>query len=279
MRKIASGIFIEDEYPAVMLGSVVTQDGVVAIDSPLRVDDTRTWISTLSDLGHVRYLVLMDSHIDRVLGARVVNIPTIGHDRTRITMSGWSDSFKGRANPIGADADRLKRITGVRRAVPQLTFSDEMWIHLGERKFHFLHRPGPTDGAMWMVLPDAKVVFIGDAVTVNEPPYFGNANIEQWLESLDILRGSQFQSFKIVSGRDGLIKRNDINAMARFLRRIPNRIEDFAKRGGAQELADEHAKDLISSYKKVHSSRNELCTLRLKASLINLHSRLYPSES
>ena len=277
MRKIASGIFIEDEYPAVMLGSVVTQDGVVAVDSPLRVDDTRTWISTLSDLGCVRYLVLLDSHIDRVLGARVVNFPTIGHDLTRITMSGWSDSFKGRANPIGADADRLKRITGVRRAVPQLTFSDEMRIHLGEREFHFLHRPGPTQGAMWMLLPEAKVVFIGDAVTVNEPPYFGSADIEQWLDCLDILRGSSFQSFKIISGRDGLVKRNELNAMARFLRRIPNRIDDFAKRGGSPELAEEYAKDLISSYKKVHSSRAELCLLRLKTSMINLHSRLYPS--
>jgi glyoxylase-like metal-dependent hydrolase (beta-lactamase superfamily II) len=279
MRKIASDIFIEDEYPAVTLGSVVTKDGVIAVDSPLRVDDTRAWISTLSDLGRVRYMVLLDSHIDRVLGARVVNIPTISQDLTRVTMSGWSDSFKGRANPIGADADRLKRITGVRKAVPQLTFSDEMCIHLGGREFHFIHRPGPTSGAMWMIVPDAKVVFIGDVVTVSEPPYFGNADIDQWLESLDALRSSQYQSYKIISGRDGLVKRNDINAMARFLRRIPKRIENFAKRGGDPELADEHTKDLISSYKKIHLSRTELCALRIKASVINLHSRLYPSES
>ena len=279
MRKIASGIFIEDEYPAVMLGSVVTREGVIAVDSPLRVDDTRTWMGTLSDLGRVRYLVLMDAHIDRVLGARVLNIPTIGHDQTRITMSGWSDSFKGRANPIGADADRLKRITGVRRAVPQLTFSDEMRIHLGEREFHFLHRPGPASGAIWMVLPDAKVVFIGDAVTINEPPYFGNANIDQWLESLDGLRDKRFASFKIISGRDGLIKRNDINTMARFLRRIPNRIQDFAEHGASPELVDDYARELMSSYQKVPSARTDICLLRLRASMINLHSRLYPTET
>jgi glyoxylase-like metal-dependent hydrolase (beta-lactamase superfamily II) len=279
MRKIASGIFIEDEYSAVMLGAVVTKEGVIAIDSPLRVDDTRAWISTLSDLGRVRYLVFMDSHIDRVLGARVLNIPTIAHDQTRITISGWSDSFKGRANPIGADADRLKRITGVRRAVPQLTFSDKMRIFLGEHEFHFLHRPGPASGAIWLLLPDAKVIFIGDAVTVSEPPYFGNANIEQWLKSLDDLRTSRFRSFKIISGRDGLIKRNDINTMARFLRRIPNRIQDFAKQGATPELADGYAKELISSYKKVPSARNEVCLLRLKASMIDLHSQLYLAES
>jgi glyoxylase-like metal-dependent hydrolase (beta-lactamase superfamily II) len=279
MRKIASGIFIEDEYPAVMLGSVVTQEGVIAVDSPLRVDDTRAWIGTLSDIGRVQYLVLLDSHIDRVLGARVLNIPTIGHDQTRIAMSGWSDSFKGRANPIGADADRLKRITGVRRAVPQLTFSDEMRIHLGEREFHFLHRPGPTSGAIWMVLPEAKVVFIGDAVTINEPPYFGNADIDQWLESLDDLRDNRFTSFKIIAGRDGLVKRNDINAMARFLRRIPNRLQDFSRHGAPPELADDYAKDLMSSYKKVPSVRAEICMLRLKASMINLNSHLFPTET
>lgn len=279
MRRIASGVFVEDEYPAVTIGSVVTQAGVVAVDSPLRVDDTRAWMSTLSDLGRVRYLVLLDSHIDRVLGARVISIPTIGHDRTRITMSGWSDSFKGRANPIGADADRLKRITGVRRAVPQLTFSDEMQILLGEREFNFYHRPGPTSGSIWMILPDAKVIFIGDTVAVKEPPYFGSADIDKWLESLDALRDSRFHSFKIVSGRDGLIKRDDINAMARFLRRIPNRLQDFAKRGGSHEIADDYARDLISSYKKIHPTRTEICMLRLTASMINLHSKLYPSEN
>lgn len=279
MRKIASGIFIEDEYPAVLLGAVVAQEGVIAVDCPLRVEDTRTWISTLSDLGSVRYMVLLDSHVDRVLGARVVNVPTVGHDRTRIIMSAWSDSFKGRANPIGAEADRLKRITGVRRAVPQLTFSDEMRVHIGDRTVHFLHYPGPTPGAVWMVLPKARVIFIGDAVTVKEPPYFGNADIDQWLESLDDLRSTRFRSFKFVSGRDGLVKRSDINDMARFLRRIPNRIQDFAKRGGSPEIADDYAKELITSFKKVQSARTDTCMLRLKASVINLHSRMYPSES
>jgi glyoxylase-like metal-dependent hydrolase (beta-lactamase superfamily II) len=279
MRKIASGVFIEDEYPAVLLGAVVAQEGVIAVDCPLRVEDTRTWISTLSDLGNVRYMVLLDSHVDRVLGARVVNFPTLGHDRTRIAMSAWSDSFKGRANPIGAEADRLKRITGVRRAVPQLTFSVEMRVHIGERTVLFLHRPGPTPGAIWMVLPEAKVVFIGDAVTVKEPPYFGNANIDQWLESLDDLRGARFRAYKFVSGRDGLVKRSDVNDMARFLRRIPNRIKDFAKRGGSPELADGYAKELIASFAKVQSVRADTCMLRLKASVIHLHSKMYPSEN
>jgi glyoxylase-like metal-dependent hydrolase (beta-lactamase superfamily II) len=279
MRKIASGVFIEDEFPAVLLGAVVTQESVIAVDCPLRVEDTRTWIGTLSDLGNVRYMVLLDSHVDRVLGARVVNFPTLGHDRTRITMSTWSDSYKGRANPIGAEADRLKRITGVRRAVPQLTFSDEMQVHIGDRTVHFLHRPGPTPGAIWMVLPEAKVIFIGDAVTVKEPPYLGNANIDQWLESLDDLRGAHFRTYKFVSGRDGLVKRSDINDMARFLRRVPNRIQDFAKRGGSPELADDYAKELITSFPQVQSARADTCMLRLRASVIHLHSRMYPSDN
>jgi len=154
-----------------------------------------------------------------------------------------------------------------------------MRVHIGERTVLFLHRPGPTPGAIWMVLPEAKVVFIGDAVTVKEPPYFGNANIDQWLESLDDLRGARFRAYKFVSGRDGLVKRSDVNDMARFLRRIPNRIQDFAKRGGSPELADGYAKELIASFTKVQSARADTCMLRLKASVIHLHSKMYPSEN
>ena len=279
MRKIAPGVFVEDKYPAVTIGAVVTQQGVILVDSPLRADDTRAWMASLADLGRPRYMALLDSHPDRVLGARMASFTLVGHDWTRLIMSAWSDSFKGNTNPIGADADGLKRITGVRRAIPELTFSGEMRIRLGEREFQFLHRPGPTPGSIWMLVPDAKAIFIGDTVTVKEPPYLGHAEIEKWLETLQDLRHSRFRSFKLISGRDGLIKRDDINAMARFLRRIPHRIRDFSERGEAPEAVGNYAQQLIRSYKAIAPARMDLSMLRLKTGLIHLYTKMYPSES
>ncbi|NIS82337.1 MAG: MBL fold metallo-hydrolase [Anaerolineales bacterium] len=279
MRKVASGVFVEDMYLAVHVGAVVTQDGLMLIDSPLKVEDARAWVTSLGEFGKPRYMALLDSHPDRVLGARGVSLRLIGHDWTRGLLSSWSDSYKGSANPIGAEADGLKRITGVRRAVPELSFSDEMRIHLGEREIHFFHRPGPTPGSIWVVVPGAKVAFIGDAVTVAEPPFLGNAVIEAWLQTLDDLRSTRFRSYKLVSARDGLIKRNDINTMARFLRKVPRRIQRMGERGEPSKTAAKLASQLVKSFGKIPPPRRERVMLRLQAGLTRLHSRLYPSDS
>jgi hypothetical protein len=67
---------------------------------------------------------------------------------------------------------------------------------------------------MWVVLPEAEIAFIGDMVTVAEPPYLGDAQLEDWLNQLEELRGSAFRSFLLIAGRDGVIEREDLNDMA-----------------------------------------------------------------
>lgn len=279
MRKIAPGVFTEDKYPAVLLGAIVTEEGLMLIDCPLKVEDARAWVASLGEYGKSRYMTLLDTHPDRVLGARGLNIRLIGHDWTRRSMSAWSDTYKGNANPIGAEADGLKRVTGVRRAVPELTFSKKMDVYLGEREIHFIHRPGPTAGSIWVVLPQVKVVFIGDTVTVTEPPYLGQADVEAWLAALDDLRSSEFKGYKMVSAQDGLVKRDDINDMARFLRKVAHRIQSLADYEQPVEAVEKMVPQLAKSYKKIPAARREQVLLRLQAGMVRLCSRSYPPEN
>jgi glyoxylase-like metal-dependent hydrolase (beta-lactamase superfamily II) len=278
MRKITPGIYLETKYPGVQLGAVVTDDGLLLIDSPARAEEGRDWLSTLAEYGKPRYLALLDSHPDRVLGARIFDFPLVAHERTLETMSNWTDSFKGSARPIGAEVDSLKRITSVRKAMPELAFSDQMVIHLGERRIELWHRPGPTPGAMWVVFPEAEVVFVGDAVTVAEPPFIGDADIESWLNTLDDLRAARMRPYKFVSSRDGLIKLEHINAMARFLRKIPWRLERLGEEGAPPEDAGNLAPQLMKGY-KIPKARWDQVSLRLKVGLMRLYNRLYSNET
>lgn len=275
MRRISPGVYLENIYLGVRLGNIVTKGGQFLIDTPARVEDGHDWLAAIGVYGEPRYLALLDSHQDRALGARSFNLPRIAHDWTHQTMSNWSDTFKGGARPIGAETDNIKRITGIRKAVPELTFSNQMLIHLGEREIHLWHRPGPTPGSIWVVLPKEKVAFIGDAVTVAEPPFIGEADIEAWLNIIEELRSLSVSSFKLVSSRDGLIKHNDINAMARFLRKIPPRLDRFGKEGEYPEVASKFARQLMKSY-KIPKVRGDQVQLRLQVGLTRLFSRLYP---
>ncbi|MGD8554427.1 MAG: hypothetical protein PVJ07_06845 [Anaerolineales bacterium] len=277
MKRIARGVFVENKYRSVHLGAIVTSAGVMLVDSPLRLEDGRLWLAQLADHGQPAFLVLMDHNPDRVLGARGFTIPRVAHQVTRQTMMEWSDTFKGSAHPIGADADSLKRITGVSEAVPEICFSEEMVMHLGDRQIHFWHRPGPTAGSMWLLLPEVSVVFIGDTVATTEPPYLRDADIPAWLDSLDELRSASFSDHKLVSARNGVVDRTALNDMARFLRRVDRRIRKLTDKGAEPEEAAASAKVFIKSY-KVPASREQQMLLRLQAGMAGLYTRLNPPE-
>lgn len=275
MREIVRGVLIEDKYPGVIVGAIASEGVSLLVDCPIRVEDAREWVSRLSDFGRPRYVALLDAYPDRVLGARALDLPSIAHDETRLAMATWPDTFKGAAHPIGAEADRLKRITGVTKAVPEVTFSDELELYLGGRLIEFWHRPGPMAGSMWVVFHDSGVAFIGDTVSVSEPPYLGEADIEAWLESLDDLR--ELHGYKLITSHDGLIKASDVNAMGRFLRKIPVRLARMADRTQPFEAAPALASRLMQGM-KVASSRREQAVFRLESGLVRLYRRTYGAD-
>lgn len=277
MRKILKGVYLETKYPGVHLGAV-TSDGVgLLIDSPLRAEEAREWLAEVSAEGEPRYLVLLDSQRERTLGARHFESTKIAHARVAEKMSRWPDSFKGNARPIGAESDQLKRITGVRKAVPEVIFEDEMIIELPDRPVHLTHRPGATPGAIWAEIPDKATVYIGDAVTVKEPPYVGEADIDGWLTTLDQLRDSPYDEYKVLSSRDGFIDRDEINDMARFLRKIPVRLERMQEREDLEAAARSIAEELVDDF-KVTKARREVAILRLSSGLSQLYQAANPKE-
>jgi glyoxylase-like metal-dependent hydrolase (beta-lactamase superfamily II) len=271
MRKIKKQVYIESKFTGVHLGVVRTHEGLMLIDCPLKSEEGKEWFAQLSEYGVPRYLVLLDAHPDRVLGARAMELPLIAQDRTLETIREWADTFKGSLHPIGAESDRVKRITGVQRSAPEITFSKQMRIHLGEVIFEFLHRPGPQAGSSWILLPEEKVAFIGDTVAVDEPPYFGNANLERWLESLDELRSYPLEEYTLISSQGGPLNREEINAMARFLRKVEHRLQRVLNEKLNEQEIGLLAEELLEDF-QVQGGRRDQMLLRLQAGLVDLAS-------
>jgi cyclase len=277
MRKLAAGIWLETKYRGVNIGAIVEDGKLLLVDAPLNTEDGKSWLSELKDYGKPHYLALMDGHPDRVLGARELRVPIVAHDRTRVEMSEWSDSFKGSAHQIGGESDYLKRITGVQNAVPELTFSEEMVIQMGEREVVFVHRPGPTSGSIWILVPDERIAFVGDCVTVSEPPYIGMADVEAWLESMEELRHPPLDGYEIFGSRDGLLDRAGINAMARFLRKIDPALEEIGQARELDKAVERFVKRWIKTF-DFPSSRTDKVALRLRAGLTDLYGQRHPLE-
>lgn len=277
MRKLWSGVYWEPNYDGVQVGAVVGDEAVALIDSPLRAEDAREWAAQASELGPLRYLVLLDKHPDRSLGARHFPLAIVGHVLTTRVMLAASDTYRGQGSPIGAVADDLNRITGVFGSAPEVIFEDELTLELGGKTLVLQHHPGPTAGAIWGLIPDQEIAFIGDVVTTGEPPYVGNAEVDDWLEGLDLLRASEFEGWKYISSRDGPIERDDINNMARFVRKLPVRLDRMADREDPLASASTFASELLEDY-QISKTRYEICHLRLTAGLKELFSRTHPGS-
>ena len=277
MRTVASGVYLNSKFPGVSVGAVASRGRLLLIDAPIRVEDAREWISQLGEKGKPRSMALLDHHPDRVLGARGLDLPILAHDETRLVMNAWPDTFKGGSRPIGAEADRLKRISGVSKAVPDLTFSTEMSLHLEGREIFLLHRPGPTKGAIWVVVPDARVVFIGDAVWLDEPAYLGDADLAAWQTTLQQAARGPYKAFTLVSSRDGVIERKALAQMSAWLARVEQRLRKVKPRPDLTESTASLATALLRSY-KIPSTRREHAHLRLQVGLERLYTRWQAEE-
>jgi glyoxylase-like metal-dependent hydrolase (beta-lactamase superfamily II) len=278
MRKITSDVYIENKFPAVCLGLIRIDGKTLLIDCPIRLEDSRVWLMESLEYGESVYTVILDHHPDRIVGARDLQMPLVGHSMTSQIMATKSDSFKGSAHPIGAETDRLKRVTGISRSIPNLTFSDKMTIRLGRGEVEVWHRPGPMDGSIWVVFHKQEVIFIGDAVTVEEPPFVGEANIPAWLETLDELRSADLRSYRLLSSRDGEIDRDKINSMARLLRKVQLRVDRIEKTGDSGAGFDKIAAELLSNF-TLSGSRRDRAHLRLRVGVEDLYQKLYRTEA
>lgn len=277
MRRITSDVYIENKFPALHLGLIVIDGRVLLIDCPIRLEDGRLWLEEVVEFGEPTYTFILDHHPDRVVGARDTQMPLVGHSRTSQIMATKSDSFKGSAHPIGAETDRLKRVTGMSRSIPNLTFSDKMTIRVGSGEIEVWHRPGPMEGSIWVVFHAQEVIFIGDAVTVCEPAFVGESNIPDWLETLDDLRSDNLRSYRLISSREGEIDRDDINSMARFLRKVWLRIERLGEVAEPESVLDKISEELLRGF-SLSGPIHDRANIRLRVGLEDLYHKLYKVE-
>lgn len=279
MHQIKQGIYYEDIYLGVTLGALVYPNGTILIDAPLRSEDARSWRSALMSLrgGTNRVMISLDSHLDRTLGARLMECTIISHQKTAQVYRNRPLIFKGQTIESGADWETYNDVIGTRWASPDITFTDQMTLHWGGAEVVLEHHPGPTPGAIWALIPEEKIAFIGDAVVPNQPPFLDNAELDVWLETLDLLYTS-YKDYLIVSGRDGIITREDIRAQANHLKKIARQIDRLAAKHASPEMTEDLIPKLLSDF-SFPPEYYERYAQRLRAGLYQFYNRQFHPQN
>jgi glyoxylase-like metal-dependent hydrolase (beta-lactamase superfamily II) len=239
MQEITRGIYYETAYTGVTLGALIQPHGTILIDAPLRTEDARAWRAALMNLGGGpnRILVNLDAHPDRTLGARSLESTIVAHLKTAQVFRSRPSIFKGQNVESGAEWETYDDAVGTRWALPDITFTQRLYLHWGSSDIILEHHPGPTPGAIWTIVTESQVIFLGDAVMINQPPFLATAEIPAWLESLDLLL-TTYKEFTVVSGRGGVVPGEAVRIQHQLLKNILKGMERLSKRNAPAEATE-----------------------------------------
>ena len=183
MEEIASGIYVETGFGGCNTGFVVTSEGIVMIDAPLRPLDAIQWKKEISTRGEVRYLINTEPHKDHYATNSFFPGTVIAHKGTAEGM---------KARPLSEIIEQLRRsndegwrlleVQGIK--FPAITFTQELEIHLGYHTFRLIHLPGHSDSETAVFVPQERVIFTSDNVVYKTKNYLHAAVPEKWLDSL-----------------------------------------------------------------------------------------------
>jgi glyoxylase-like metal-dependent hydrolase (beta-lactamase superfamily II) len=120
------------------------------------------------------------------------------------------------AQDMQSEIDRFPRLFAGVESVPGLTwptlvFEKALTVFMGSLEVNIMHvGMGHTKGDTIVWIPSQKVLFSGDLVEYDAAAYTGDAQLEEWPATLEILRA--MQADKLVPGRGpALINPTEVN--------------------------------------------------------------------
>jgi cyclase len=169
--KIKDGIYVfAPDATTTTCSFVVTQEGVVMIDSCNSPLDSRKMLATIKKVTDkpVVFLIDTETHSDHTANHFIFSPPAtiISHEGAGAAMR--KDFDPKRVETLAARSPEMREaVQGYKMIAPQIEYKDKMTINLGERTFELIYLKNvhsEADTAIW--LPKERVLFAASAANV-----------------------------------------------------------------------------------------------------------------
>ena len=151
-------------------------------------------------------------------------------------------------------------------------------MHWGEMPILLESHPGPSAGAIWVILPEEKVVFVGDAVVKGQPPFLAYASLPEWIEALRILQEPDYKGYTVVSSRGGVVTSQIVRTQVDILKRTYDRVEKLAGKKSSPAAVEKLAEQLLKDF-RAPAARQKQYVHRLRHGLSQYYARHYFASS
>lgn len=251
MEHIAANIFVETKYEGVNVGAIFTNSGIICIDVPSYPREARHWAAELQKRSSapIRYVILTDSHGDRIINTRWFNAPIVMHQLAAETLRSYERRYPQKLldslikrNPLYG-----RELSHYPVGRPTISFTDEMRICLDGQMIKLMHVPGPTAGNSWVYFPEEQLLFAGDSVVVDHHPCLVDAQHDCWIENLEwLLKALDVQ--RIVPGRGPLSDKMGVQPVIDYVKLSRTFVDECIQQQLPQMMLAKYTPELIAHF-------------------------------
>jgi cyclase len=263
MDEIAPGIYIELDYRGANVGFMATDEGAIAVDTPILPEQARHWRGQMERVTGkpLLYMINTDHHRGHIMGNQFfLPAPIVAHERAWRDMRGYGDNFKQRV------IDSFKRepalqaqfsLSAMRIIRPQITFSRQLTLRKGGRELRVIHIGGHTMATSIVWLPKERVLFVGDTVWIEEHPYMAQSSASAWMKGLERIR--ELDPAAIIAGHGPVCGLREVEYMMSFLSHMRERVQEYYENGvGKHETGAALVEDLRTWFHVPQSRRSKI---------------------
>lgn len=238
MREISPGVYVETDQRGANYGAILSDEGAVIIDTPIVPKQAVAFRDDLRKMTGGRpflYIINTDHHRGHIVGNQFfMPTPVVAHDIAWKHMKGYGDNFKQRVvDSFKKEPEVQAQFTNIQIVVPKITFSHRLDIVRGGRDLRIIKIGGHTAATSVIWLPNERILFVGDAVWVDQHPYMAQANSKEWLDGLTYIR--KFKADQIVPGRGPVCGRDATERMSEYIRYMRARVRTFHRQNKSKQ--------------------------------------------
>ena len=191
MREVAPNVYAyfqaEGSWFLSNAGLIVGSDHSIVIDSLGTVSMNQAFLGQIKKVTNKpsRCLVNTHHHGDHIYGNHLfTGATTICHTRCREEILQGGDPDPARLSQVFPGFD----FTGIRITPPDITFENQLTLHLDEREIRLLYyKPAHTIGDIIAWLPQDSVVFAGDLLFLYSTPLCMQGSFAGWIETMEAM--------------------------------------------------------------------------------------------
>lgn len=213
------------------IGFSAGDDGIVLVDdqfAPL-AGKIKAALRAITDKP-VRFVINTHYHFDHTDGNADFqkDAPVIAHENVRKRMGSG-----GAPGNLGSVKQELK--PAAREALPILTFSRDVTIHLNGEDIRVLHYPGGhTDGDSMIFFPESNVVHMGDDFVTYGFPFIdlaGGGSVEGMIIAAEHVAAELPADVKVIPGHGTVSNLGDVRRFVEILRETRGVVEKALRAG------------------------------------------------